>query len=159
MVNRKIVKNKNISKNFEGGFTLLEVMVAVVILGLGLTLVFELFAGGLRSVEISSNYSNAVILANKKMGELSMREVLKTGKEMGDFPDEENYKWEVEVFPYQIEGDTDEKSEEAQQNTESPVKVYQINLRVFWKSGLAEKDVKLTSIRTFMEKPPDEEKK
>src|SRR3990167_2425280 len=91
--------------NLQSGFTLLEVMVAIVILGLGLTVVFELFSGGLKSVEISNDYSNAVILANKKMGELSIKEMLTAEKETGDFPGEDHYKWYVEIVPYQVEGE------------------------------------------------------
>ncbi|MBI3582657.1 MAG: prepilin-type N-terminal cleavage/methylation domain-containing protein [Nitrospinae bacterium] len=150
--------------NFQCGFTLLEVMVAIAILGLGLTVVFELFSGGLKSVEISNDYSNAVILANKKMGELSLKEMLKVGKEAGDFPEEDNYKWEVEIEPYKessefgVRNSELEKKEEdkTQSNTESPVKIYRLDVRVFWKTGLTEKDVRLTSLRTFMEKPTEE---
>ncbi len=133
-----------------GGFTLLEVMVAIVILGLGLTVVFELFSGGLKSVEISNDYSNAVILANKKMGELSIKEMLKAGKETGDFLGEDLYKWDVEIVPYQVEGEGEAAKKE------SSIKIYQVTVRVFWEKGLTEKDVKLTSLRTFIEKPQEE---
>ena len=141
--------------NLQSGFTLLEVMVAIVILGLGLTVVFELFSGGLKSVEISNDYSNAVILANKKMGELSIKEMLKAGKETGDFSEEDNYKWEVEIVTY---GEGKEKMEIASPlaRNDNPIKIYQVTVRVFWEKGLTEKDVKLTSLRTYMEKPLEE---
>ncbi len=163
-------------KIFEEGFTLLEVMVAIVILGLGLTVVFELFSGGLRSVEISNDYSNAVILANKKIGELSLKEKLEVGKEEGDFAEEndniqsmsKDYKWEVEIAPYKESSESgirpeldsgselEKEEDKMQNNTESPIKIYQIDVRVFWKRGLTERDVRLTTLRTFMEKPPEE---
>src|SRR3990167_10484574 len=95
--------------NSQKGFTLLEVMVAIVILGLGLTVVFELFSGGLKSVEISNDYSNDVILANKKMGELSLKEKLDVGKETGDFSEEDNYKWEVDIVSYQVDEETNKE--------------------------------------------------
>jgi general secretion pathway protein I len=156
------------------GFTLLEVMVAIVILGLGLTIVFELFSGGLRSVEISNDYSNAVILANKKMGELSLKEKLEVGKEEGDFPEEnysvpslsKDYKWEVEIAPYKESSELGVRSSELEKEeieiaspsarNDNFIKIYQINVRVFWKRGLTERDVRLTTLRTFMEKPPEE---
>jgi general secretion pathway protein I len=143
-------------RNSQRGFTLLEVMVAVVILGLGLTVVFELFSGGLKSVEISNDYSNAVILANKKMGELSIKEALKIGKEEGDFPEEDNYKWEVEIIPYKVDEEANREIASPSAHNDNPIKIYQLNVRVFWKTGLLEKDVRLTSIRTFMEKPQEE---
>ncbi|MBI3815910.1 MAG: hypothetical protein HY279_15755 [Nitrospinae bacterium] len=154
-------------------------MVAIVILGMGLTVVFELFSGGLRSVEISNDYSNAVILANKKMGELSLKEKLEVGKEEGDFPKEKDgiltvrqahdaslskdYKWDVEIAPYKESSElgvgsseSEKEGNKTQSNTESLVKIYQIDVRVFWKRGLTERDVRLTTLRTFMEKPPEE---
>ena len=172
----KIVNCQSSIVNHEWGFTLLEVMVAIVILGLGLTVVFELFSGGLKSVEISNDYSNAVILANKKMGELSLKEKLDVGKETGDFSEEDNYKWEVDIVPYQVDEETNKEiaspepalSEKTRffadaQNDRSegarndnPIKIYQLDVRVFWKSGLTEKDVRLTSLRTYMEKPTEE---
>ena len=142
--------------NLQCGFTLLEVMVAIVILGLGLTVVFELFSGGLKSVEISNDYSNAVILANKKMGELSLKEKLDVGKEMGDFSEEESYKWEVEIIPYKVDEETNKEIASPSARNDNPIKIYQLDVRVFWKSGLAEKDVRLTSLRTLMEKPLEE---
>ena len=142
--------------NLQCGFTLLEVMVAIVILGLGLTVVFELFSGGLKSVEISNDYSNAVILANKKMGELSLKEKLDVGKEMGDFSEEDNYKWEVDIVPYQVDEETNKEIASPSARNDNPIKIYQLDVRVFWKSGLAEKDVRLTSLRTLMEKPLEE---
>ncbi|MBI5749414.1 MAG: prepilin-type N-terminal cleavage/methylation domain-containing protein [Nitrospinae bacterium] len=157
----KIVNCQSSIVNHEWGFTLLEVMVAIVILGLGLTVVFELFSGGLKSVEISNDYSNAVILANKKMSELSLKEMLKAGKEEGDFPGEEKYKWEVEIIPYKVDektrffADAQNDRREGAHN-DNPVKIYRLDVRVFWKTGLTEKDVRLTSLRTFMEKPTEE---
>lgn len=142
--------------NHQSGFTLLEVMVAIVILGLGLTVVFELFSGGLKSVEISNDYSNAVILANKKMGELSLKEKLDVGKEMGDFSEEESYKWEVEIIPYKVDEETNKEIASPSARNDNPIKIYQLDVRVFWKSGLTEKDVRLTSLRTYMEKPQEE---
>ncbi len=152
----KIVNSQLSKVNHQSGFTLLEVMVAIVILGLGLTVVFELFSGGLKSVEISNDYSNAVILANKKMGELSLKEKLDVGKEMGDFSEEESYKWEVEIIPYKVGEETDKEIASPSARNDNPIKIYRLDVRVFWKTGLTEKDVRLTSLRTFMEKPQEE---
>lgn len=42
------------------GFTLIEVVVALAILSVGLTVIIELFAGGLRLARTSEEYTKAV---------------------------------------------------------------------------------------------------
>src|SRR4030042_1449282 len=42
------------------GFTLMEVLVSMAILGIALTLILELFSGGLRSAKISEEYTKAI---------------------------------------------------------------------------------------------------
>ncbi len=54
----------------KGGFTLLEVMVAVVILGFGLLAIMHLFPIGLRASKISWDTTVATFLAQQKMEEL-----------------------------------------------------------------------------------------
>ncbi|NWG02305.1 MAG: prepilin-type N-terminal cleavage/methylation domain-containing protein, partial [Syntrophaceae bacterium] len=48
------------------GFTLIEVLLAVLILGIGLTLIIELFSGGLRLARTSEEYTRAVNYARMK---------------------------------------------------------------------------------------------
>lgn len=55
------------------GFTLLEVLVAVSVLGLTAVAVLQVFSGGLRSVSFSKDYVDAVLHAQARM-----RDVLRT---------------------------------------------------------------------------------
>jgi prepilin-type N-terminal cleavage/methylation domain-containing protein len=41
------------------GFTLLEIVVAMAILGIGLVVIIELFSGGLRLARVSEEYTKA----------------------------------------------------------------------------------------------------
>ncbi len=54
----------------KSGFSLLEVMVAVVILGFGLLAIMHLFPIGLRASKISQDTTVATFLAQQKMEEL-----------------------------------------------------------------------------------------
>ncbi|RJQ56919.1 MAG: type II secretion system protein [Nitrospiraceae bacterium] len=78
----------------DAGFTLFEVIIAIVVLSISLVLVMQLFAGGLRAARTSCDYSRAVIHAKDKMGELTENPV----RGEGSFDD--GYKWETEVRPY-----------------------------------------------------------
>ena len=46
------------------GFTLLEVIIALAILGIGLTVIMELFSGGLRLGRVSHEYTQAMNFAS-----------------------------------------------------------------------------------------------
>ncbi|MCS6797110.1 MAG: type II secretion system GspH family protein [Myxococcota bacterium] len=55
------------------GFTLLEVMVAVLILGLALTAIFSGEAGAIRTASRARSYETAAVLARCKMAEIEER--------------------------------------------------------------------------------------
>ena len=57
-------------KNACGGFTLLEVLVAMVLLSISLVAIFELFSADLRGIAKSDDYSHAIIMAESKMREI-----------------------------------------------------------------------------------------
>ena len=59
----------NVLRN-DRGFSLLEVIVALLIMAGGFLAVVNLFSGSVRSVNLSSQYLKAVTLANSKMTEL-----------------------------------------------------------------------------------------
>ncbi len=52
------------------GFTLLEILVAVAILGIAVTVVLQLFSANLRALSASDDYITAVIKAEAKMREI-----------------------------------------------------------------------------------------
>jgi general secretion pathway protein I len=51
----------------EGGFTLLEVLVALAILGISVTVIFQLFSANMRAVRGSEDYISAAVTAQTKM--------------------------------------------------------------------------------------------
>jgi len=54
----------------EEGFTLLEVLVALAILGISVTIIFQLFSANLRAVRGSEDYISAAVRAQTKMREI-----------------------------------------------------------------------------------------
>jgi len=109
--------------NNKKGFTLMEVMVALAIFGIGLIVVIELFSGSLKAAVKSQEYSRAIILCREKMNEAMMDDQLQPGNYEGDFGD--GYTWEMEVLPYDIfenEGAED-----------LPIKMLEIRVRSIWK--------------------------
>lgn len=125
--------------NWERGLSLLEIVVALAILGAGLMVVIELFAGGLRLGRAAEEYTRATQYARAILEELSLKPSEAEGLEEGEF--DETYRWRVEtkwvnLLPFGKEADL-----------KPPVELLHIRVEVIWKSGLREKVMSLESYR------------
>ncbi|MCZ7626457.1 MAG: type II secretion system GspH family protein [Candidatus Methylomirabilis sp.] len=69
----------------KAGFTLLEVIIALAILGIGFALAMELLATGVRSAKASEEYTQAVLLAQHKMAEVSVARDLTRAADGGNW--------------------------------------------------------------------------
>ena len=131
------------------GFTLIEVLVAVAILGVGLTVLIELFSGGLRLGRASEEYTKAVNCARIKMEEIAVKPTIKEGSEEGEF--DETFRWQVEVKKVEI------LPIENKPDFKPPAQFFQVRINIIWKSGLREKSTHIESYRTI--KPEENEGK
>jgi len=131
------------------GFTLIEIVVAMAILGIGLVVIIELFSGGLRLGRASEEYTKAAGYARMKLEEVAMTELIGEGIQQGQFDPE--YHWQMEVKKINllpIEKTTDFKP---------AVELYQIRFSVLWRSGMKERSTVFQSYKTL--KLPAEERK
>lgn len=81
------------------GFTLLEVVVAMAIVGLGVVTLLELFSAGLRLETKSSATTEAVAYGRQLMDGILIRPQVKEGQEGGSLG--ESYRWSVHVKRFQ----------------------------------------------------------
>ena len=79
------------------GFTLLEVLVATVILAISLTVILQLFSGGLDQVRRATDYTRAVWHAQAKMEEILLNGPQAKTIASGYF--EDGYQWRAAVTP------------------------------------------------------------
>jgi len=56
------------------GFSLIEILVAFVILAMSLTVIFRIFSGGLRNVALSEDYAQAVLVAESQLSAIGVSE-------------------------------------------------------------------------------------
>lgn len=111
------------------GFTLIEVIVAMAILGISLTLVMQLFSGGLRSAKAASDYTRAIVHAKDKMEELSSM----LNNDSGEF--EDGFKWEAETEDYKV-------LEESEHN------LLKLKVKIIWpESSGKQKSIDMVSLR------------
>jgi prepilin-type N-terminal cleavage/methylation domain-containing protein len=81
------------------GFTLLEVLVAVTILGLGFATVFAGISGSLRSIERVRTMDQHVELARQKLAELDLLQRIRPADSAsGQFPDGTH--WTLQSSPF-----------------------------------------------------------
>jgi len=124
----------------EKGFTLLEIIAALTILATGILALVYMFSGGLNQAAQAERYLNGVYLAQQKFSQLEL-ENFNTGTFEGEFENQETYRWQLEVLPY----DSPLNDEEAH------IQIQEISLRVFWKDQGVEKEVRLVSLKTLGE--------
>ena len=120
------------------GFTLLEVLVALAILGLAVVTIIQLFSQGLRLLKLSGNHQRAVLLADQKAREV---ERLAEGVESGH---EGEFSWERRVEHEPV-------PEELTPLGGAPWRVLRVSVKVRWSGN---RSVEVATLRTARESVP-----
>jgi len=120
------------------GFTLIEVLVAFVLLSLTLAVILQIFSGGLRNIGATEDYTRAMVLAEAKLAQLGSEIALETGETGGE---NDIFNWRLYVAPYQGESVEIE-------GAESAVQLYDITLNVQWRQGSRRPQISFRTLRT-----------
>jgi general secretion pathway protein I len=124
---------------FSKGFTLIEVVVALAILGVGLAVIIELFSGGLRLGRTSEEYTKAANYARMKMEEIASQKNIEEGMEEGEF--DGAFRWQVNVKKMDI------LPIEKNSDFKPPVELFQVKVNILWKSGPKERSTTIESYK------------
>ncbi len=84
-------------RNREGGFSLLEVMVAFTILAVSICVLMQAFGGGVHLLSNATNQSQLVSLARSQLARVGREWPLEEGSYSGKWQD---YRWQVVLQPY-----------------------------------------------------------
>jgi len=96
---------KRYTRYRQGGFTLLEVMVAVAIIAIALTALLGSHSQSISLAGEAKFYTTASLLAQRKMAELELTGFDDLVSDRGDFGEEfPGYRWEVKVDQADFEG-------------------------------------------------------
>jgi general secretion pathway protein I len=85
------------------GFTLLEVIIAVAIMGASMAILLGSVNRNLVVASKSKNQSIAYSLAQQKLGEIELQGYPQVGLDQGTFEEFPGFNWYVNVLPYDIE--------------------------------------------------------
>lgn len=125
------------------GFTLLEVVVAMAIVGLGVVTLFEIFSLGLRLGSRSSAKSEAMTFGTQAIDEVLIRRKLPEGIEEGSSAG--RYRWQVDVKPFQ---------EGAALLSASGWELKEVALAVRYRDAEGEKAIEMRTLRLVKGKAP-----
>lgn len=103
------------------GFTLLEVIVAIVIAALCLSALAQVFATGMKSASVSSDYMRAMTVAQGLLAGAGIEKTLADGSESGTTPDG-RLAWTLTVGP--------EPTEDADNPIRPPLELKRLTARV-----------------------------
>ena len=123
---------------------------ALAILGIGLTVIIELFSGGLRLARASMEYTKAVNYARIKMEEITAKPAVEEGTEGGE-SDDKTFRWQVGVKKVDL------LSIDKSVDYKPPIELYQVKIDVFWSSGSKERSTSVESLKAI--KPEEDQKK
>ena len=96
------MQQKHESKR-DKGFTLLEVIIAVAIMGASMAILLGSVNRNLVVASKSKNQSIAYSLAQQKLGEIELQGYPQVGLDQGTFEEFPGFSWYVNVLPYDIE--------------------------------------------------------
>lgn len=127
----------------QSGFTLLEVLVAFVLLATVGTALFQLYQGGLRNLRSSEEQTHAALLARSRLSELRAVYQLTPGLYEGN-PDDP-YRWRIELSHYEADAAPDLLSPVPR--PASHTALYLAKIRIDWGEP---DDAKYYQIRTLV---------
>jgi general secretion pathway protein I len=123
------------------GFTLVEVVVAFLLLSLVLVTVFEIFTRGLARAGELDHHSRALAIAQSELASAGVEEQFVEGEIRGESEDRQ-FRWVVSTRKY-----VEEPAPGAQPAAQSAYSLYRVEARVAWTSGSGgDRDVTLSTL-------------
>jgi general secretion pathway protein I len=142
----KSIKNFN-QRTLSKGFTLIETLVAMMLLAISLVVILQLFSGGLRSGKMADDYTRAIFYAREKMEEYLLADDFQEGIFEGTF--DENYRWLVDIKLVKPE------DEDADEEKPLLVDLFNVDVQVFWPVGGREKNFQISTLKITEKKRDD----
>ena len=126
------------------GFTLLEVVVAMTIVGVGVVALLELFSMGLRTGSRSAVASEAITYGRQAMDEILLRRKIEDGAQQGSL--NKRVHWKVGIQPV--------KEPSNALSLSSPWELQEITLNVYVTEAGRDRSVELQTYRLVRKKNP-----
>lgn len=126
----------------QGGFTLLEVLLAFVVFALSFATVLEILSGSMRSTVRARDYSEAALTAQSLMDMVGTEVPLAEGSYGGEAAG--GFDWSMEITAYQSHDGDDYLLTIAEMNG---TLLYWVDLRLAWGDGVRAREATFTTVR------------
>lgn len=117
------------------GFTIVEVLAALAILSLSLTLLFSTMSEGFHRQQRARAITEASSLAQSLLAKVGTEQPVKPGLMKGDLPN--GYRWEVQIAPFGNSADAQDW----------PVTAYKVDVKVYAGAEIKNPAASLSSLR------------
>ena len=129
------------------GFTLIEVIVSLAIMGVSIVTILQLFSGGLRSIKVSDDYLRAAIFAQNKMNELESKFNVFINQG-GEFEEDDRYRWSLSVENYNLASLHPQFENLKDEITGKSIFVDKVRLKVFWSTMRGQREMELITLKS-----------
>jgi general secretion pathway protein I len=123
---------------YGNGFTLIEILVAISLLAISLVVILQLFSGGLKSAQVSDEYTRGIFHAREVMEEVLLLDAVEEGVTEGEF--EDGFRWKAEMVRLE------QWEEEA---ARLPFDTFTIAVEVSWGEEGHEKHLRMDTLKVF----------
>jgi general secretion pathway protein I len=127
----------SVKRQSQQGFSLIEILVAFMILAMSLTVIFRIFSGGLRNISLAEDYARAQMIAESQLSSIGVITPLQTGTTTGEWG--ERFRWESVIEHYQ--------PWQQEKALITPVTAYHVTVNVYWQHSAGNSQISLSSVR------------
>jgi general secretion pathway protein I len=128
-----------------GGFTLLEVLLAFVVFALSFTTVLEILSGSMRNTVRAREYTEVALIAQSVMDQLGLEIPVEQGTIVSG--DSGDYAWEISIYSYE---DNSENAYSVELGELTGIELLQIDLLVTWGEPPREKSNSFSTVRAML---------
>ena len=130
------MSSRETSRRCRHGYSLVEVLVAMVILSLALTVLMRIFSAGLISIDRASDFSQAVMVAESRLASAGSTAEISPGRTFGT---QDRFTWTQTIEPYMPEG--------TEISGALSVNAYIVTVVVEWMTGSRSRNLRLSTVR------------
>lgn len=122
----------------QGGFSLLEVVVAFTVLALVLGVLIQIFSQAMATTALGGTYARAAALASSRLAAVGVEIPEEPGSYTGE--PEDGLDWRVEIVPF-------ESVELAELDWEPPFQPLAVTALVSWEDARGRRELRLSTLR------------
>ncbi|CCE06195.1 hypothetical protein BRAS3843_1640005 [Bradyrhizobium sp. STM 3843] len=123
------------SRTDEAGFTLVEVIVALAMLSVGLSILFGMISSGLGRTGTAERTAEAASLAQSLLADVGTELAVGVGARSGEFP--HGFRWQLIMRPYH----------QSREGAERRIELYLVSAQVGWDEGAGQRSFELSTLR------------